>query len=158
MKILISCIFLLPFLACTKFINVSKAIEKHRNYDSLKIASPFFHELRKKIYLNHELSFINLKNDTVYILESYLLEEGVRTGLIWNKEKIAGYTFSSNKRINPYIEIADEKIRKLLIENNTETILSIIRKGNNIHSNQYYFSKVVFMNKGFNITGFKFWM
>lgn len=79
----------------TKFINVSKQIDKNCSGNN-KWKGKSFHDLRTKLYKENKLGFLSLGFDTLYVLESYGIESGNYIGRLWNKNGMVSYTYHNN--------------------------------------------------------------
>lgn len=98
MKSVLSIVVAVTFFSCTPkgFISISKQVEKKCVGKRSKWKSESFHSLRTKLYNERKLNFINSDFDTLYILESYEIENGNYIGSIWNRRGALNYTYNKN--------------------------------------------------------------
>lgn len=144
--------------ACSPFLNLSKKIDAVRNYDSIRLAYPFFKGLRKKEEKAGNLNFINYKFDTLYILEAWLTEGSLRSGIIWNKRGEANYTYSGDKKITEVLLADDQQFRRDLEMTDSLNVSHFLNKYNKKTGSYslYFFNKLVIKNRKITIAGFDF--
>lgn len=79
------------------FNTISKKISKYEfNIGLRKRKKDFFFEIREKLNSLNKLDFIS-KSDTLFLLESYSIENGVFYGIVWNNLYKVKYKYNNNK-------------------------------------------------------------
>lgn len=80
---------------CQPFKRVSKEISKYEYRSGMrKIKKDRFHEVRLKLGKMGKLSFA-ANSDTLFLLESYNIENGDFYGLVWNRQDSVGYVYNN---------------------------------------------------------------
>ena len=91
------------------FPQLSKQLEKScARVSNSKIMT--FHDIRMKLYESGKLDFINYKQDTLFILESYDIQDGSCRGRLWNRKghiqynyyPKSGFNFNEDKMFTKY--------------------------------------------------------
>lgn len=90
---IIAIVVLLGSCSMKNFLSISKKIDKNCTIKKNNWKGDSFHEIRRRLFKEGKLNFINPVNDTLFFLESYELESGVYFGRIWNKKGVASYTY-----------------------------------------------------------------
>jgi hypothetical protein len=94
LALFISLIFFLSSCSQKGFVSISKKIEKECTNVKGKWKGTTFHDLRTKLYSEGKLNFIKTDLDTLYILESYEIQDATCSGRIWNSKGVANYTYN----------------------------------------------------------------
>lgn len=83
--------------ATDEFLKISRKAELTCVSSKAKLKGKSFNNLRIQLYKCGKLNFINTALDTIYILESYDIENGIFASKIWNRVNDLNYTYSKNK-------------------------------------------------------------
>ena len=78
------------------FLTISKQIELRCESKDNTWSGVSFHSLRTKLHNEGKLNFINIDLDTLYLLESYEIENGTYIGRIWNAKSSINYAYTKN--------------------------------------------------------------
>lgn len=79
------------------FNSISKKISKYEFSTGLrKVKKDYFFHIRKQLNSLDKLDFIT-KSDTLFLLESYSVENGNFYGLVWNAFDKVGYIYNNKK-------------------------------------------------------------
>ena len=140
--------FLIVFLvSCNKnvFRQISKQVDKTRDYKSYQMYSPFFHHYRMILQKNNELKFINFKNDTIYLQEIFITESSpLMAGTIWNRNVRINYSFMAEKRLpDDMMNFVDSILAKYIIEEKGDIVEYYQKLPQHGVKNRYYFEKII---------------
>ena len=115
------------------------------------------YKIRAELCRNGKLNFLNKKIDTLWILESQLIESGIMVGRIWNKEGNVEYSFPvgmlDSARYKPFSQHLCELVEnwdtlKIKMEERTQQIV--------FDSKYVYATRVIKTSKGIKIEHISF--
>lgn len=88
---------LLIFTSCSRsFRAISTKVDESQRVEGNKQAGLTFHDIRMKLFKKGKLSFFK-NSDTVFMLESFNVEEGSYHGKIWTVKDSIEYTYRNNE-------------------------------------------------------------
>jgi hypothetical protein len=76
----------------TPFANFSNTVKKQTSEKS-----QLMKQIRKDLYRQRALNFINFKSDTVYVVSMWDYESGFIYGKIWNRKGNVNYSYGQGK-------------------------------------------------------------
>lgn len=151
-SVIFSIILIIPYSSCVSqnFIKVSKQIAHDCEGNKRGLVSTIFHDIRSKLFNEEKIQFLNNGFDTLYLLESYEIENGVCAGLIWNNDGALNYIYYKD-----HFEFPNEKnytaYTVSLIEKWDLVTIKAEEKKNTIELPQKYITGIRLINKSGNI-------
>ena len=145
-------------MSCTpnRFQILSHSIDKKYQENKNWKRETFF-DLRKKLYNQGKLKFINLNSDTVFVIESHVTESNEYFGMIWNKTKSLSYMYYKNNFSFENKKIFTDYTVKLVQKWDTINIrLEEKVNGNLIPENYIYACKLIVSNNIITVNNISF--
>jgi hypothetical protein len=96
------------------FSSISKEISKYEfNIGVRKVNKDYFFDIRKKLNSSNKLDFIT-KSDTLFLLESYSIENNSFYGVVWNIFDKVEYVYNNKRFEFDVNKIYTDYTRKLI--------------------------------------------
>ena len=115
------------------FVKISQEISKQQLEQGIRSGDKdYFHEIRIKLSELGKLNFYNSSCDTLFLLESYDIENANFYGKIWNNEGFVAYTYNNGNfnfdKVGAYTQytcklIQDWDIKKIRHEESTNSTM-----------------------------------
>jgi hypothetical protein len=87
--------FSLQGISQNEFKKISLLIDK-KETNKIKRGTTF-NEVRLKMYKNSKPSFLKVSIDTLYMVETYNIEQGIFYGQIWNNQGNVAYSYTNHQ-------------------------------------------------------------
>lgn len=130
------------FVSCTgTFKTISADIDRLHRGDRLSIGETF-HDVRLKLYKTGRLDFLNTAH-SFFMLQTYVLEDGLFYGRIWSKNDSISYSYHAEKFEYNLISPFSTEMTRLIGSWDTTAIRSNERNfGALTHSKNIYGTRV----------------
>ncbi len=153
--LMIGALLILITSCSSSFLTTSKKLSTLQNDKGGPYKALTFHEVRKKLHEKSLHPLVNDKTDTLFLLEQYVLEDGVYYGTLWNNRDTLVYTYSqtNNEFQFPKSKVFPKLLLNLIASWDTATIRKLEMGSDLVNKHLLYGSRII--NREINTMQFK---